>query len=111
MAAHIRVRTGHNVNRLSSILGLLLGLLVSRNTHILSLGSVPVMLVSFGPRVCVAFEFDCIVAMLGAGQQHCNIFAKFGAETEVDEWVVEACRLGEETSEDAGQTGYVVAAR
>lgn len=91
MAAHTRVRAGHMVNRLSSCLRLLLGLLVSGNTYVLSLSSVPVMLLCFGLHVRVAFEFDCIIAMLGAGQQHSNIFAKFGAEAKVDEWVIEAC--------------------
>lgn len=111
MAAHTRVRAGHKMNRLSSCLGLLLGLLVSRNARLLSLSSVPVMLFSFGLHVCIAFEFDCVIAMSGARQQHSNIFAKFGAEAKVDEWVIEACRLCNEPGEDAGQTGYMEAAR
>lgn len=111
MAAHTGVRAGHKINRLSSCLGLLLGLLVSRNALILSLSSVPVTLISFGLHVCVAFEFDRIIAMSGAGQHHSNIFAKFGAEAKVDEWVIEACGLCKEPGEDAGQTGYMEATR
>lgn len=108
-AAHTGVRAGHNVNRLSFCLGLLLGLSVSRNTYILSLSSVPLSFISFGLHVCVSFEFDCIIVRLGAGQQHSNIFAKFRTEAEVDEWIVEACRLGKKPSENTGQTGYVEA--
>lgn len=108
MAAQTGVRAGYNVN--SSCLGLLLGLLVSRNALVMSFSSVPVMLVSFGLHVCVAFELDWIIAMPGAWHEPSNIFAKFVAEAEVDEWVVEACRLGEEPGEDAGQTGYMKAA-
>lgn len=111
MAAHPGVRAGHGVNKLSSCLELLHGLLVSRNTHIRFFSSVPVKLLSFGLHVCVALEFDCTAAMSGAGKQHSNISAKFRAEAEVDERIVEACGLGEEPGEDAGQTGYVKAAR
>lgn len=109
-AARPRVRSGHGVKSLSSCLKLLYDMLVSGNTHILLFSSVHLMLVFFGLPVRVTFEFDCIVAGSGAGQQHSNIFAKFGAEAKVDERVVEACGLGEEPGEDASQAGYLVAA-
>lgn len=48
-------------------------------------------------------------ALLGAGQEQGHVLAKLGAHAKVDERVVEAGRLGEETGDDAGGAGHVEA--
>lgn len=45
--------------------------------------------------------------LLRARQEHRHILAKLGAHAEVDERVVEAGRLGEETGDDAGHARHV----
>lgn len=44
-----------------------------------------------------------------ARQQHADVLAELGAHAEVDERVVEAGRLGEETGDDAGRAWHVEA--
>lgn len=57
-----------------------------------------------------ALQLDCFFSVVGAGQQDGNVFAKLGAETEVDERVVEAGRFGKEASEDTGEVRHMEAA-
>lgn len=64
---------------------------------------------SLGFDVLKVLETHHLSALLGARQQHRHILAKLGAHAEVDERVVEAGRLGEETGEDAGCAWHVEA--
>lgn len=48
---------------------------------------------------------DGVSGVPGTGQQDGRVPAELGAETKVDERVVETGRLGEEPGEDAGQVG------
>lgn len=48
-------------------------------------------------------------ALSCARQQHRDVLPKRGAHAEVDERVVEAGRLGEESGDDAGRAGHMEA--
>lgn len=57
---------------------------------------------SLGFDVFKVLKTHHLPVLLCTWQEHRHILAKLGAHAEVDEWVVEAGRLGEETSDNAG---------
>lgn len=54
-------------------------------------------------------QLDCVFGITGARQQDCHVFAELGAESEVDEGVVEAGGLGKEAGKNTGEVGHVEA--
>lgn len=50
-----------------------------------------------------------VFGIMGAGQQDSDVFTELGAESEVDEGVVETGRLGKEAGEDAGEVWHMEA--
>lgn len=54
-------------------------------------------------------QLDRVFGIVGARQQDGHVFAELGAESEVDEGVVEAGGLGKEAGKNTGEVGHVEA--